>query len=88
MEKGFKPQPNCQRRVDCGVLDPNPSSVRLQARLQCWKQYPHFSRMREGQIELSPVPLTGEVISKIHYSLLITHYSLLITHYSLLIEMW
>jgi prophage maintenance system killer protein len=24
---------------------------------------PHFSLLREGQIELSPVPLTGEVIS-------------------------
>jgi hypothetical protein len=29
MEKGFKPQANCQRRVDSGVLDP--SSVRSRA---------------------------------------------------------
>jgi hypothetical protein len=29
MEKGFKPQSNCKRRVDSGVLDP--SSVRSQA---------------------------------------------------------
>jgi hypothetical protein len=29
MEKGFKPQPNCQRRVDSGVLDP--CSVRSRA---------------------------------------------------------